>query len=133
MSSPARKSLPEGLSFEALFRPDGEREYFQGGAEHPFRRDESEFDACNAWWLAELSMLSYVRQEDLVETILGKAGISDVKILEREGTLCIIAGDLVAFRGTTNMRDALRDIDAWLTPEGTGRVHRGFKKTLESL
>jgi len=129
----SRKSLPKGLSFEALFRPDTEREYFQDAAEHPFQRDTSGFDACNAWWLAELSMLCYVRDDELVKAILGKAGISDVRVLEREGALCIVAGDLVAFRGTTDMRDVLRDIDAWLTPADTGRVHRGFKKTLEPL
>lgn len=133
MSSLSRKTLPEGLSFEALFRPDPEREYFLNAAEHPFHRDESGFDACNAWWLAELSMLCYVRDEKLVHEILGSAGISDVMILEREGALCIVADALVAFRGTTDMRDVLRDIDAWFTPEGSGRVHRGFKKALEPL
>ena len=133
MGSLSRKSLPEGLSFEALFHPDAKRDYFLNAAEHPFRRDESGFDACNAWWLSELSMLCYVRDEELVHEILGNAGISDVKTLERDGTLCIVAGELVAFRGTTDMRDVLRDIDARLTPEGSGRVHRGFKKTLEPL
>ncbi|MEE8468823.1 MAG: lipase family protein [Planctomycetota bacterium] len=133
MSSLSRKTLPEGLSFEALFRPDPEREYFLNAIEHPFHRDESGFDACNAWWLAELSMLCYVRDGELVHEILGKAGISDVVILDREGALCIVADDLVAFRGTTDMRDVLRDIDALFTPEGSGRVHRGFKKALEPL
>ncbi len=133
MSSLSRKSLPEGLSFEALFKPDREREYFLNAAEHPFRLEASGFDACNAWWLAELSMLCYVREEELVGEILGNAGISEVKILEREGALCIVADDMVAFRGTTDLRDVLRDIDAWLTPEGSARVHRGFKKTLDPL
>ena len=133
MSSLSRKSLPEGLSFEALFRPDRDRDYFLNAAEHSFRRDETNFDACNAWWLAELSMLCYVREEELVHEILGNAGISEVRILEREGALCIVADDLVAFRGTTDIRDVLRDIDARLTPEGSGRVHRGFKTALEPL
>ena len=83
--------------------------------------------------VADKSGIAAVKDSDLAnlaKTVLFEE--PNVSIARNLG-IAQAAGELVAFRGTTDMRDVLRDIDARLTPEGSGRVHRGFKKTLEPL
>jgi triacylglycerol lipase len=126
-----KKSVPPELSFEALFTPGDSWEYLADAAEHPFVATPS-FEPTNAWWLIELSTLSYAPEATVRET-LERAGCREVEILEREGAWCVVADDLVAFRGTTDLRDLWRDLDALLVPEGAGEVHRGFQSTLDLL
>ena len=125
----SKKPIPSELSFEALFQRSDHWNYFEGAAAHPFI-DSSDFEPVNAWWLSELSMLTYAREETVL-VALERAGFREVSILEHEGTRCVIAGDLVAFRGTADERDLWRDLDAVRVPEGTGEVHRGFQKALD--
>lgn len=127
-----RMPIPGELSFEALFLPNRDHGYLRGAAEHPLE-DTAAFRAANAWWLAELSLLSYVPEEAFVREVLARAGLAEVVVLERESTHCILAGDLVVFRGTDDARDVLLDLDARLVEEGAGRVHRGFRAALDLL
>lgn len=126
----ARKTLPAELSFEALFHPNREFGYLRGADEHPFER-VAEFSARDAWWLAELSLLSYLPEEEMIRAALARAGVTDVEVIEAGSTHCFIAGELVVFRGTDDSRDILSDIDTLPTRSGTGRVHRGFKAALD--
>ncbi len=125
----SKKAIPSELSFEALFQRCDHWNYFEGADAHPFI-ETPDFESVDAWWLSELSMLTYAR-EATVLTALERGGVREVSILEHEGTRCVIAGDLVAFRGTADERDLWRDLDAVRVPEGAGEVHRGFQKALD--
>jgi len=129
-----RRSLPDGTSFEALFAPKLEHPYLHAAREHPCRR-LGEFHPANAWWLAELVLLAYVPDEEFVRGVLGRAGFTDVQVVEFGSTHALLADDIVAFRGTDDLHDLLTDLDAGLVPArdsgGHGRVHRGFQAALE--
>lgn len=126
-----RKALPTELSFEALFQRCDDWSYFEHSGAFPFA-DTTEFSPANAWWSIELSMLTYAG-EATVRAALGRAGIEDVEIIEHEGTRCVIAGHRVAFRGTSDERDLWLDLDAVRVAEGTGEVHRGFRRALDHV
>ncbi len=125
-----RKPIPSEHNAKALFAPKRERVYFEHGGELRFRETQ-DFDAVNAWWCAELCLLCYVPEEQIVREHLQRAGFSDVEVFDRGGTHAILADDLLAFRGTAGRKDWLADLDAWLTREGSARVHRGFQGTLD--
>ena len=124
-----KKPIPPDLSFEALFQPGDRWNYLEDAAAHS-RVVASSFEPVNAWWMIELSMLAYAREET-VRAALERAGFREIALLEREGVWCMVADDLVVFRGTANQRDLWRDLDAVRVPEGAGEVHRGFQGTLD--
>ncbi|MBL4770641.1 MAG: lipase family protein [Planctomycetes bacterium] len=124
------KPIPAEHNAKALFAPKRERVYFEHGGEFPFQ-GRLQFDAVDAWWCAELCLLCYVPEQDLVREHLQAAGFKDIEVFERGGTHAILADNLLAFRGTAGLKDWLADFDAWLTKEGSGRVHRGFQSTLD--
>ena len=122
--------IPSEHNARVLFAPKRERHYFEHCDRFPFRGGEG-FDAVNAWWCAELSLLCYVPEAELVREHLDRAGFADVEVFDREGTHAILADNLLAFRGTAGRKDWLADLDAWLTRDESGRVHRGFRATLD--
>jgi triacylglycerol lipase len=129
-----RKSIPQETSFEALFAPNREYPYLRAASEYPLQRGEG-FQPANAWWLAELALLSYVPEEELVRGVLERAGFTDVRVVEFGSTHALLADELVVFRGTDDVHDALTNLDAALVPArltgGGGRVHRGFQEALD--
>ena len=126
------KPIPRDLTFEGLFFPNREHVYLEHAESHPFE-STTEFRVVNAWWLAELSLLSYVQDEAFARTALSRMG--DAELIERDGMAALILHrdehDLVAFRGTDDLQDLLRDLDVRLVEEGPGKVHRGFRDALD--
>ncbi|MHC4729772.1 MAG: lipase family protein, partial [Planctomycetota bacterium] len=129
-----RKELPADLSYEALAMPRVDYPYFEGADDFPFEPENTEFSAVNAWWLAEISLLAYVTDQNFVRERLARAGLPEAFFFERESTHGFAAANagatIVAFRGTDDLADVLSDLRALLTPEGEGRVHQGFQDAL---
>ncbi|HXH71899.1 MAG TPA: lipase family protein [Mariprofundaceae bacterium] len=135
------KPLPTDLSFNALFLPNTTYEYLKDAASQPFRFDATGFETVNAWWLAELSLLAYVTDHDFVRGKLAAAGLPHCTFFEDAATdtqAFVCHNDdfaIACFRGTEmKIRDFLTDLNIELVPSGgAGRVHRGFKKALDSV
>jgi pimeloyl-ACP methyl ester carboxylesterase len=96
----------------------------------------------NGWWLAELSLLEYVREPAFKSAVLERAGLSGGRYFDvrATNTQCLVAqGDaavLVVFRGTElgSLRDLLTDAAVvWRREPGGGRIHQGFSDALDSL
>lgn len=138
------KSMPENLSFRALFVGDSFKTYnfFENRAQHPFWPDCAQFDEVNAWWCAEASLLVYVPDEPIVRAQLARAGFDDVVYFDKRGGIFgpdmqfLIAARkefvLVSFRGSEpNLADWVTNAKFGLVPFGAGSVHRGFLAALE--
>jgi triacylglycerol lipase len=126
------KALPSDYSFDSLFAPNASWAYLRD-AEHFQPSPGIAFDAANAWWFAELCMLCYVSEPEYIRTELARAGLRDVALLHGRGIHCILAGDWVIFRGSADVNDALKDLDAVLVQEGDARIHRGFQAALDEI
>ncbi len=135
------KPLPTDLSFDALFLPNTTYDYLKDAASQPFRFEAVGFEMVNAWWLAELSMLVYVTDHEFVRGKLAAAGLPHCTFFENKATntqAFVCHNDdfaIACFRGTEmNIRDFLTDINFPLVDSDiAGRVHRGFRKALDSL
>ncbi|HKE92762.1 MAG TPA: lipase family protein [Povalibacter sp.] len=115
--------------------------------------DAREYSAANAWWLAELSRIAYRR--DALETptppqplraeFLRRAGLEEVELFRSAmtGTAALLVRAVrptpfaaLVFRGTEQeLQDFLHDADTVPVSAfgGTVRVHRGFKRALNSV
>ena len=140
MTPPQPKAMPTDLSFDSLFAPNTRYAYFARASAHPFRADASRFRMVNAWWLAEASMLVYVRDQSFVGMQLASAGFGHVRFFERNGTQGFIAGNdacaIVCFRGTEihEPQDIITDLRCWqVQSSGGGRVHAGFEAALDAV
>ena len=135
------KPLPPDLSFKALFYANTSYDYFADAASQPFQFTADRFESVNAWWLAEVSLLSYVQQHDFVSRKLADAGLPNCEFFENEttGTQAFIAHNsdfiIVCFRGTEmDRRDILTDLKIRLVQSAYGgKVHQGFKEALDSV
>ncbi len=140
MTPPQPKAMPTDLSFSSLFAPNTAYAYFAQAAAHPFRVNASGFQMVNAWWLAEASMLVYVRDRAFVSAQLDFAGFSHTGFFENEATQGFIASNdacaIVCFRGTEvrEPQDIITDLKFWQVQsvEG-GRVHAGFEAALDKV
>ena len=135
-----QKPLPDDYSFSSLFGPKDDYPYFEHADAFPFRPEASRFDLVNAWWMAELSLLAYVRDQKLVQGHLLRAGFPEVQFFDRDGTQAFVAHNdaflAVAFRGTERdeLEDVVTDLSFWPTEsEYGGRVHKGFKVALDRV
>lgn len=149
MSTLRFKRLPDGLDFGTLFDPCEDFSYFEGGTEHPFRPDATRFKLINASIMADLALLSYLKDADQIDAHLSRAGLELVELLDAGrdrpggGTQCFVARDpgrdfaVVAFRGTevSEIRDLLADLDLFPdeATDAPGKVHRGFKNALDEV
>ncbi|HYC76581.1 MAG TPA: lipase family protein [Planctomycetota bacterium] len=124
-----------------LFLPQRDYAYFVEHDRRPFAPDADRFDARNAWWLAEISMLAYVDDPEFVEAQLKRAGAREVACVgfsSKAATAALIAAfdgwNAVVFRGTEvyDPRDWALDADVRLVDWPTGgRVHGGFARALD--
>lgn len=131
------------------FFTDGDgRQLTFGGDRHAFEHDAREFRMVNAWWLAEAATLVYDREE-FVREKFGNAGLPEVKLFDRAGTQCFVAGNdrlaVVAFRGTESGARSLKDIRQIVldieddkrflrTPFAPGgSIHRGFDGAVRAV
>ena len=126
------KGIPRKASIRALFLPNLQHAYLRDAERFPRPRALA-FDPVDAWWMAELSLLSYVDDAQFVREVLQQGGFGEVAFFANGSTHCVCADDVVVFRGTDEVDDVLRDLDAGLVPEGAGRVHRGFQQALDQV
>jgi hypothetical protein len=132
------KPLPTDYSFEKLFGPNKEFEYFENVSDSQFRFASNKFQLVNAWWLAEASMLVYVKEDDFVKDRLAKAGLNNIEFFKKKGTQCFIAHNndfiIVCFRGTEveEVHDVITDAKFILVDsEQGGKVHKGVKDAID--
>lgn len=143
-----KKDVP-AITLKNLSPPYTDYDYFHESERVPFEPKSSSFSLINAWWLAEASTLVYA-DEDYVKQRFGEAGFQRVVFFDRSGTQGFIASHnhfaLIAFRGSEIWKrnesfdpsqvlaDLKTNIDIRLTDwGGGGKVHKGFKKALDSV
>ena len=127
----------QSLSHEALFAPNKTYRYFDA---HPFpaASDSEDFDLSLARFLAEASLLSYVKETEFIETALLRAGFQEVRFFARKNTfafLAIQANDLVlVFRGSeaSDPADFFTNTKTFQKPFlEYGTAHSGFIEALD--
>ena len=151
-----RKPTPDRMSLD-LFPPVTEpkiHRYFTDAADHLFQPRSTGIDLLNAWWLAEMSFLSYA-EPAFVEAELRRAGLEPAgpPLNGLSAQAYAALGDgfaVIAFRGTQVFRlgrdplsildeiaeDFLTDLQIPLVPAripARGRVHRGFRNALDEI
>lgn len=135
------KRLPlENFDLEKSFSPMEEMGFFRDYEEVPFKNSEAQFDVSNAWWMAELSRLVYVKSQKKVRKELKDAGFDTVKFFSKKSTQAFVAINgtdiMVAFRGTEldRLSDVIVDARFWQTKsQTTGKIHQGFKEALDEV
>jgi hypothetical protein len=140
MNRLAPKGLPRIRSVGELVEPWESHEYFENAERVPFPAAARGWDPALGWWLAELSLLTYVADEDRVRGILARAGFAETFFLSEESTHALVTARrdaaVVAFRGTEplDLRNLLTDIRFAAVTEGDrGLVHVGFRDALDLL
>lgn len=140
MDASKRKEGPTDLSFGGLFAPNSNYLYFADSQQHPFCYGSNSHQQVNSWWMAEASMLVYVRDHDFVSTSLAQAGLPHTRFFENNATQGFVTHNdffaIVCFRGTevSEIQDILTDLNLPLTENGgRGEVHTGFKQALEQI
>jgi len=125
------KPLPTDLSFNALFAPNITYDYFSDADSQSFRYASNKYQSANAWWLAECSLLVYVRDQNFVSQVLAEAGLPHTRSFENNGTQCFMSHNenfaIVCFRGTEvgEVQDIIADLNLSLTDNGSsGQIHR---------
>jgi triacylglycerol lipase len=101
----------------------------------------SQFNANNAWWMAEMSRLAYHPSPQFIDHQLLQIGFSASSVFDNGSSQALVTYNdeiiIVAFRGTefyTGLGDALIDLDFILTKfELGGQVHTGFKNAINSI
>jgi triacylglycerol lipase len=140
-----RKEVPTDFSFAGLFDADPNYPFFEHAEKVPFEPAATGHSKPNAWWLAEMSMLSYGKlgAEGFVQKTLAKVGFASVPLGSdaKAGTQGFVAWNdaivVVAFRGTevAEKADVITDVRFCLTGEGEGEdgVHEGFRDALNQV
>jgi hypothetical protein len=156
-----KRNLPTNFSFENLFGPklpgelhEGGYPYFTGIAQQPFQADGQGLNLINALWLSECSLLVYVREREVVEETLQKAGFGEVRCFnfDRQGSQSFVTHNdeiiIVCFRGTEvqELKDVWHDVQFVPVPSGQagrktstgqvrrgGTVHKGFKDAVDNV
>jgi len=141
------KPLPDD-TWRNLFYPPPDYQYFQNANKFPFEPAAAGFSWRNAWWLAEISMLAYVKDfAGTVQPNLKSAGFDLTQELglkpqiSTKGWMAAASKPIpfavVAFRGTD--RDDSRTVltDAHLEPKvsdsGSYILHQGFSDAFEQV
>lgn len=139
-------------SWSDLFRPGSATDFFTRVSPWPaFDPTAAVFSEANALWLMELSRLVY--RHDVEEgtappqptraSFLQRAGLRQHAFFQDAATdtqaMLVEAIDrsyaVLVFRGTENLRDFIRDLEATSKPvHGSGvRVHDGWEEAFESV
>ena len=133
--------MAEELSFAKLFGPNRDYRYLEGASNVTLGKGDA-FDPTCAWWLAELSMLTYVKEHAFIRTQLEQVQAAEIRIIDAEeaGVRVIIAEVnsclIIVFRGTEtdSLINLQTDLDAlpvkW---EQGGLAHRGFQAALQKV
>ena len=140
------KPLPDD-TWANLYYPPPDYSYFQDCDRFDFEPGAPDFSWRNAWWLAEASLLAYVKTKtwDEVKAILAAARFGDARQIgadpakSTKGFIAWRSGDapfaVVAFRGTDKDDPRTLTTDEDLIPEArNGYVaHRGFGRALDQV
>jgi len=125
------------LSHEALFAPNTSFPYFEA-SHFPKNPDSKAFDIEIARFLAEASLLSYVKENAFIETKLANAGFGETRFFAMQGTFAYLAVSdetlVLVFRGTerADKADLLTNAKIIQTPFlDFGTAHQGFVKALD--
>src|SRR6266516_1192348 len=120
------KPLPDD-TWDNLYYPPPTYSYFENSARFDFEPGAPDFSWKNAWWLADASLLAYVKKWDDVKTILAAGGFDDAKQIgadpakSTKGFIAWRSGPspfaVVAFRGTDKDDRRTLDTDKDLLPE----------------
>lgn len=141
------------VTWDDLLRPGNASSFFARDPLPAFDPSATQYSAANAWWLAELSRIVYRRDADEMPAplqparseFIRRAAFEEIEFVRVDATstaaLIVRARTptpfaVLAFRGTEQeIQDLLHDADTWPIPAfgGTTRVHRGFKRALNSV
>jgi triacylglycerol lipase len=140
------KPLPDD-TWDNLYYPPPNYSYLENSNRFDFEPGALDFSWKNAWWLAEASLLAYVKKKTWndVKAILTAARFDDAiqfgadPAKSTKGFIAWRAGPspfaVVAFRGTDNDDKRTRDSDIDVAPESKSGyvVHRGFDRALDQV
>jgi len=140
------KPLPDD-TWENLYYPPPDYKYFENSDRFDFEPGAPDFSWKNAWWLAEASLLAYVKKKtwDDVKAILAAARFDDANQIgadqakSTKGFIAWRSGPspfaVVAFRGTDkdDRRNLDTDLDALPESRNGYDVHRGFSRALNQV
>lgn len=130
-----------------LYYPPPDYTYFENSGRFDFEPGAPDFSWKNAWWLADASLLAYVKRKpwDEIKAILGGARFDDAIQIgtdpakSTKGFIAWRSGPapfaVVAFRGTDKDDDRNLKTDMDLAPETKDGhiVHRGFDQALDQV
>src|SRR5450432_2798997 len=133
------KPLPDD-TWANLYYPPPAYKYFENCGQFNFEPNAPDFSPKNAWWLAEASLLAYVKKKtwDEIKAILASAGFDDAHQIgvdpakSSKGFVASRSGPspfaVVALRGTDkdDRRNLDSDTDVFPLTLGGFVVHRGF-------
>ncbi len=127
---------PNEFTHDALFAPKPHYPYFENS--YPFDKDTSGFDIEKAAFLAECSLLAYVKENSVIEEHLTRAGAIEITFFDEAGTFAILTSFenamILVFRGTEtgDQVDYLTDAKIIKKRFGQlGKAHSGFIDALE--
>lgn len=126
-----------GLRHEDLFAPNTEYPYFES-ISFPAGADPESFNLEMAHFLAEASLLAYVKEPDFIAQTLEKAGFPDVRFFSHEGTFAFLAINeealVLCFRGTESADETDYTTDSKIVQTeffDYGTAHFGFVEAFE--
>jgi len=137
-------------SWDALSNPGLATDYFNLSEQTPLQSGTKCFSTSNAWWLAEITRLSYHRNYHNKQDInLGGFKFEKIAVIDNTNTsthvslLQVIGIDIngventslvIAFRGTDDLADWQTNINVLQQPyANAGKVHTGFKEAYFSI
>jgi triacylglycerol lipase len=139
------KPLPAD-TWNNLFYPPPDYRYFENSDRFDFEPTAATFSWRNAWWLAEASLLAYVKDLAVVEHILRTEGrFDEVRMIgadaskSTKGFLASRSGSspfaVVSFRGTDrdDKRNAVSDARTLRATRDGYVVHSGFADALDQV
>jgi hypothetical protein len=138
------KALPAD-TWNNLFYPPPGYKYFENSGQFDFDPGVRQFWWKNAWWLADASLLAYVKDWATVTATLASARFEDMQQIgpsagkSTKGFFASRSGPapfaIVAFRGTDkdDERNAITDADTVPVPRDGYTVHQGFAKALDQV
>lgn len=139
-----KKPLPAD-TWNNIFYPPPTYSYFEDSERFDFEPDATEFSWKNAWWLADASLLAYVKDWAKVTDNLTRARFDDLKQVgpdPAKSTKGFFASRsapspfaIVAFRGTDkdDVRSRNTDLDALPVSRDGYTLHRGFGLALDEV
>jgi triacylglycerol lipase len=101
-----------------------------------FESSSQELSLLNALRLAEMSYFAYGTQTD-IHNVLSGFSFPNFRFFDVADTQAFVAGNddivIIAFRGTTSIKDWLTDIKIKLFSFSNGRIHTGFHEALDVI